>query len=91
MSIATSTRPNAAMLAVNDHDYGLGVQRLKVGRVRGIGHTGLLNTYTTLLFHVPEERVTVALLVNRSHVDLGGMLTAEPPDGPSLLELALSD
>jgi D-alanyl-D-alanine carboxypeptidase len=78
-----------AMLEVNDHDYGLGVQRLKVGRVRGIGHTGLLNTYTTLLFHVPREDVTVALLVNRSHVDLGAMLRAEPRDGPSLLDLAL--
>jgi D-alanyl-D-alanine carboxypeptidase len=81
----------SAMLDVNDHDYGLGVQRLKVGRVKGYGHTGLLNTYTTLLFHVPREDVTIALLVNRSHVELGAMLKAEPRRGPSLLELALGD
>jgi D-alanyl-D-alanine carboxypeptidase len=81
----------ASMLDVNAHDYGLGVQRIEVGDVTGYGHTGLLNTYTTLLFHVPDEGVTLALLVNRSHVDLGGMLTAEPPSGPSLLELALDD
>ena len=80
-----------AMLDFNAHDYGFGVQRLEVGDLEGYGHTGLLNTYTTLLFHVPEERVTIALLVNRSHVDLGGMLTAEPLDGPSLLELALGE
>jgi hypothetical protein len=77
------------MLDFNSHDYGLGVQRIEVGDLDGYGHTGLLNTYTTLLFHVPEEGVTVALLVNRSHVDLGGMLTAEPAGSPSLLELAL--
>lgn len=84
-----SRASRTAMLTFNDHDYGLGAQRLEVGDSDGYGHTGLLNTYTTLLFHVPEERVTIALLVNRSHVDLGGMLTAEPADGPSLLELAL--
>jgi D-alanyl-D-alanine carboxypeptidase len=79
-----------AMLAVNEHDYGLGVQRIEIGKRTGYGHTGLLNTYTTLLLHLPEERVTLALLVNRSHVDLAAMLDAEPAGGaPSLLELAL--
>lgn len=74
----------------NDHDYGLGLQRLEVGDVEGIGHTGLLNTYTTLLFHDSESGVTLALLVNRSHVDLGAMLEATPRGGASLLDLALS-
>ena len=86
-----SRESSAAMLDFNAHDYGFGVQRLEIGDLEGYGHTGLLNTYTTLLFHVPEDRVTVALLVNRSHVDLAGMLTAEPVDGPSLLKLALGD
>jgi D-alanyl-D-alanine carboxypeptidase len=76
------------MLKLNDHDYGYGVQKVEVDGATGDGHTGLLNTYTTLLYHLPKERVTVALLVNRSHVDLGGMLTVEPPRGSSLLELA---
>jgi D-alanyl-D-alanine carboxypeptidase len=78
-----------AMLRLNSHDYGLGVQLVEVDGESGFGHTGLLNTYTTLLYHVPAEGVTIALLVNRSHVDLGAMLAAEPADGPSLLELAL--
>ncbi|HEX7171448.1 MAG TPA: serine hydrolase domain-containing protein [Candidatus Limnocylindria bacterium] len=81
----------ALMLELNDHDYGYGVQKVEVDGAPGYGHTGLLNTYTTLLYHLPTEGVTVALLVNRSHVDLGGMLTAEPGSGPSLLELALGD
>ena len=47
----------------------------------------MLNTYTTLLVYLPKQDVTVALLVNRTEVDLGGMLAARPPGGPSLLEL----
>ncbi len=78
----------ADMLAFNDHDYGLGAQRIELPGAVGYGHTGLLNTYTTLLWHFPAEKVTIALEVNRSHVDLGGMLQAEPPGGPSLFELA---
>jgi D-alanyl-D-alanine carboxypeptidase len=81
----------AAMLELNDHDYGFGVQKVEVGETKGYGHTGLLNTYTTLLYHLPKEKVTIALLVNRSHVDLGGMLLAHPGTGQSLLELALGD
>ena len=84
-------RSRAAMVELNDHDYGYGLQKVEVGETTGYGHTGLLNTYTTLLYHLPEERVTVALLVNRSHVDLEAMLTVEPGDGPSLLQLAIGD
>lgn len=77
-----------AMTKLNDHDYGFGVQRIELPGAVGYGHTGLLNTYTTLLVYLPESNVTLSLLVNRSHVDLGGMLTAKPGSGPSLLELA---
>ena len=77
-----------AMLTLNDHDYGFGVQKIELPGAVGYGHTGLLNTYTTLLYHDPRDNVTMALLVNRSHVDLGGMLMAEPPGGPSLHDLA---
>ena len=85
-----SASAREAMLDFNTHDYGFGVQRIELGRTEGYGHTGLLNTYTTLLLHIPEEDVTVALLVNRSHVNLEAMLRAKPKDGPSLLELALA-
>lgn len=80
------------MLQVNADDYGLGVQRIELDAdTVGYGHTGLLNTYTTLLVHLPAERVTLALLVNRTDVDLLGMLAAHPAEGASLLELALAD
>lgn len=83
-----SDESRADMIELNSHDYGLGLQRVELPGALGYGHTGLLNTYTTLLVHVPEDNVTIALLVNRSHVDLVGMLAAEPRGGgPSLLEL----
>lgn len=86
-----SPSARTAMLRFNRYDYGLGVQRLEMAGTKGYGHTGLLNAYTTLLFHVPAQRTTVALLVNRSGVDLGAMLAAKPPNGSSLLELAVGD
>ncbi|HUF06571.1 MAG TPA: serine hydrolase domain-containing protein [Candidatus Binatia bacterium] len=79
----------AAMLRVNDHGYGYGVQRIEVGGVAGHGHTGLLHTDTTLLVHLPGDGLTIAVLAHRSDGDLAGALTARPPDGgPTLLELA---
>jgi D-alanyl-D-alanine carboxypeptidase len=79
-----------AMKRVNDDDYGLGVQRIEVARRTGYGHTGLLNTYTTLLMHLPAEDVTIALMVNRTNVELLKMLVERPrPDEPSLLRLAI--
>jgi D-alanyl-D-alanine carboxypeptidase len=79
------------MLAFNDDDYGLGAQRIDLGRVQGIGHTGLLSTYTTLMAHIPRSGVTVALMVNRSQAPLDQMMAADPTDGgPSLMDLVLA-
>ena len=79
-----------AMFDVNREDYGLGVKRIEVAGWTGYGHTGLLNTYTTLLLHLPSDDVTIAMLVNRTNVDLLSMLRVRPADrGPSLLRLAI--
>jgi D-alanyl-D-alanine carboxypeptidase len=86
--LAPETR--AMMLPTLGKDYGLGVQRLRIGGNAAYGHTGLLDSYTALLAHIPESGVTLAMLVNRSHAELGGMLRAAPPGGGrSLLDLAL--
>ncbi len=78
------------MVTFNSNDYGLGAQRIEVGGRTGVGHTGLLDTYTSLLLHLPAEGVTIALLVDRPRAPLPEMLTARPSDdGASLLELAL--
>jgi D-alanyl-D-alanine carboxypeptidase len=80
-----------AMLDVNRDDYGLGVKRIEVSKKRvGYGHTGLLNAYTAVMLHLPREDVTIALLVNRTQVDLLGLLKERPAGGgPSLLRLAI--
>jgi D-alanyl-D-alanine carboxypeptidase len=79
-----------AMLSFNADDYGLGAQRIVMGGRSGVGHTGLLDTYTTLLLHVPDDGVTIAMLVDRPEAPLAAMLSASPAGGgPSLWELAL--
>jgi D-alanyl-D-alanine carboxypeptidase len=79
-----------SMLTINDDDYGLGVRRLEVPPRVGYGHTGMLNTYTALVLHLPDDDVTIAILVNRTEVDLRGVITERPSDGgPSLLRLAI--
>jgi D-alanyl-D-alanine carboxypeptidase len=83
-------RTARAMFKVNREDYGLGVKRFELSPRIGYGHTGLLNTYTTLLLHLPKDDITIAMLVNRTDVDLLSMIRQRPPDrGPSLLGLAL--
>ncbi|MGH2356913.1 MAG: serine hydrolase domain-containing protein, partial [Candidatus Limnocylindria bacterium] len=64
-------RTREMMLDFNANDHGLGVQRLEAGGVEGYGHTGLLHTYTTLLLHVPHAGVTIAVLVDHDHAELG--------------------
>ena len=79
----------AVMLTFNADDYGLGAQRLVIAGRAGVGHTGLLDTYTALLVHLPDDDVTIALLVDRPEVPLAAMLTARPASGgPSLMQLA---
>ena len=78
------------MFQVNGEDYGLGVKRFEVSPRTAYGHTGLLKTYTTLLLHLPDDDVTIAMLVNRTNVDLLNMIRQRPAGGgPSLLRLAL--
>lgn len=82
----------ARMLDFPVEDYGLGTQRLTLGGEVGVGHTGLLDTFTTLLVHLPDQGVTIALVVNRPHAPLEAMVNAAAAGGgPSLLELAISN
>ena len=80
-----------AMLRFNRDDYGLGVKRFEeLAPHKAYGHTGLLNTYTTLLLHLPADDITIAMLVNRTNVDLLSMIRQRPAGGgPSLLRLAI--
>jgi len=78
------------MLTFNEDGRGLGVQQLTFGDHPAYGHTGMLNTYSSLLVYLPDADVTLAVLVNRSEVDTYSLLTFTPDGRPSLLDLALA-
>lgn len=78
------------MLSFNDHDYGLGARRLTLDGHPGYGHTGMLATYSAILVRLPQQKITMALIANRSEVDVAAMLTTRVGGQPSLLDLALA-
>lgn len=69
--------------------YGLGTQLLPLGSRDVPGHSGLLYTTTSLLVHLPKERVTIAIFGTAPNADLEAALV-ERYGGRSLLDLALS-
>jgi D-alanyl-D-alanine carboxypeptidase len=78
----------AQMLAFNEQGYGLGAEQYRFGGLVGYGHSGLLRGYTTLLVHLPEADLTVALLAAGHLFDATAFLTYAAPGAPSILSLA---
>ena len=78
------------MLDFTDHDYyGLGAQLLPLGDRWAPGHSGLMYDTTTLLVHLREENLTIAIAADAPSVDLEAALT-QSYGGPSLLQLVES-
>jgi len=77
------------MLRFNEDGYGLGAERYTVNGLTGYGHSGLLRGYTTLLIHLPDAHLTLAVLATGHIFSPGGLLTSETPDGTSILSIAL--
>jgi CubicO group peptidase (beta-lactamase class C family) len=50
------------MVAFNKEDYGLGTELIHLRKRSGVGHTGLLRGYTSLLVHMPRERITLVVI-----------------------------
>jgi len=78
----------AQMLDFNEHGYGLGAEQYRFGGLLGYGHSGLLRGYTTLLVHLPEADLTVAVLATGHLFDAAAFLTYSAPGAPSILSLA---
>ena len=76
------------MLAFNGDGYGLGAERYVVGGLLGYGHSGLLRGYTTLLVHLPEAHLTLAVLATGHIFDPTGLLTYEAAGAQSILSVA---
>ena len=83
-----SSESLAQMLEFNEHGYGLGAEQYRFGGLAGYGHSGLLRGFTTLLFHLPDEHLTVALLATGHLFDAAAFLTYSAPGAPSILSLA---
>jgi D-alanyl-D-alanine carboxypeptidase len=66
--------------------YGEGAQLLPLGDRWVPGHSGLLYDTTTLLVHLPEENVSIAIAGTAPNTDLEAALVGSY-GGPSLLEL----
>jgi D-alanyl-D-alanine carboxypeptidase len=78
----------AQMLAFNAEGYGLGAEQYRFGGLVGYGHSGLLRGYTTLLVHLPEADLTLAVLAVGHVFDAAALLTYSAPAAPSILSLA---
>ncbi len=76
------------MLAFNDDEYGLGTEAVRLGDRTGIGHSGLLRGFTSLLVHLPQEGVTLAVIGTWQGFDPGGALLDKRNGQPSILDIA---
>jgi D-alanyl-D-alanine carboxypeptidase len=78
----------ARMLDFSDDGYGLGAEDYEIGGEAGYGHSGLLRGYTTLLVHLPNSRLTLAVLAVGHVFDATAFLSYSRPGASSILELA---
>jgi D-alanyl-D-alanine carboxypeptidase len=76
------------MLGFNADDYGLGAELIHLGDRTGIGHSGLLRGFTSVLVHLPAEGVTIALIGNWQGFDPAGALMHSREGRPSILDVA---
>lgn len=76
------------MLDFNADGYGLGAERYTIAGLLGYGHSGLLRGYTTLLVHMPDAHVTLAVMAVGHLFDATALLTYAAPGKPSILSLA---
>jgi CubicO group peptidase (beta-lactamase class C family) len=81
-------RTMSQMLNFGRDAYGLGAQRLTVGRFHYPGHSGLLGHDTTLLVWLPGRRVSIAAMVNRPSSWVDNLLAYRWKGHASLLDLA---
>jgi CubicO group peptidase (beta-lactamase class C family) len=61
--VSETTRLKAA------RPYGLGVQRLELGRHDTLGHSGRLGGYRSAMRYIPDQGVAIAVLTNQDRWD----------------------
>ena len=76
------------MLDFNADGYGLGAEQYRFGGLLAYGHSGLLRGFTTLLVHIPDADLTLAVLAVGHLFDATALLTYSGQGAPSILSLA---
>jgi D-alanyl-D-alanine carboxypeptidase len=77
------------MLDFRSHGYGMGAERIQVGRESGYGHSGLLRGFTSLVVHLPDSGITLVVMGTLNIFDPATVLTHREGQDPSILDLAL--
>lgn len=80
----------ARMLTFGEDGYGLGAQRIDVGALTGYGHSGLLQSFTSLLVRLPREDITIALVGSWQGFEPTALLTRQVDGQAAILDLALA-
>lgn len=80
----------ARMLAFSEDGYGLGAQRIEVGGWTGYGHSGLLQSFTSLLVRLPDQDVTIAVIGTWQGFEPAALLTRQVDGQPAILDIALA-
>jgi D-alanyl-D-alanine carboxypeptidase len=78
------------MLTFNEDDYGLGAQRIELDGRIGYGHSGLLQSFTSLLVQLPGEDVTISLIGTWQGFEPVALLTRRVDGQASILDVALA-
>jgi D-alanyl-D-alanine carboxypeptidase len=59
----------AEMVAFGDEGYGLGARSYTLAGRPVWGHSGSLRGFVAQLSHLPEEDITISVVINRGRVD----------------------
>ncbi len=77
------------MVAFNREDYGLGTELIHLRKRTGVGHTGLLRGYTSMMVHLPRERITLVVIGAWQGFDPRYATLYDDKKAPSILDVAL--
>jgi D-alanyl-D-alanine carboxypeptidase len=79
-----------AMLPGPSEAYGLGIERIDLAGQQGWGHGGALPGFSSFLWHLPDEGVTIAVVTNQDEFQPPSLISERHGGAASILEIALS-
>ena len=77
------------MLDFQRGGYGMGAERIPVGKLNGYGHSGFLRGFTSQVVHLPDEGLTLLVMGTLNRFDPARVLAHRDAGRHSILDLAL--